>query len=41
MIEATASRAPLNDGAEPRHAPRRHFGQHRSPGNYEKSDIRE
>jgi hypothetical protein len=25
-IEATASRAPPNNGAEPRHAPRRHLG---------------
>ena len=40
-IEATASRAALNNGAEPRHAPRRHLGQHRSPRDYEKSDMRE
>jgi hypothetical protein len=40
-IEATASRAPLNNGAEPRHAPRHHFGQHRSPAEYERSDTRE
>ena len=33
--EATASRAPLNNGAEPRHAPRH---RHRSPGEYERSD---
>jgi len=40
-IEATASRAALNNGAEPRHAPRRHLGQHRSPMDYEKSDMHE
>ena len=34
-IEATASRAPLNNGAERRHAPRRHFGR------YERSDTGE
>jgi len=40
-IEATASRAPLNNGAEPRHAARRRWGHYRSPRDYEKSDIRE
>jgi hypothetical protein len=37
-IEATTS---LNNGAEPRHAPRHHFARHRSPGDYERSDMRE
>jgi hypothetical protein len=40
-IEATASRAALNNGAEARHAPRHHFARHRSPGDYERSDIHE
>ena len=40
-IEATASRAALNHGAEPRRAPRHHFGRHRSPGDYERSDMHE
>jgi hypothetical protein len=40
-IEATASRAALNNGAEPRHAPRHHVARHRSPGDYEKSDMHE
>ena len=39
-FEATASRA-ANNGAEPRHAPRHHFARHRSPGDYERSDMRE
>jgi hypothetical protein len=39
-FEATASRA-VNNGAEPRHAPRHHFGRHRSPGDYERSDMHE
>ena len=30
-IEATASRAALNNGVEPRHAQRHHFARHRSP----------
>jgi len=38
-IEATASRAALNNGAEPRHAPRHHVARHRSPGDYERSDM--
>jgi len=37
-IEASASRAAR---AGPRHAPRRHLARHHSPGEYEKSDIRE
>jgi hypothetical protein len=36
-IEATASRAALNNGAEPRH----HVARHRSPGDYERSDMHE
>ena len=40
-IEATASRADLSNGAEPRHAPRHHFARHRSPGDYERSDMHE
>lgn len=40
-IEATASRAALNNRAGLRHAPRHRFARHRSPGEYEKSDIRE
>ena len=40
-IGATASRAALNNGTGPRHAPRHHFARHRAPGEYEKSDIRE
>jgi hypothetical protein len=40
-IEATASRAALNNGAEPRHAPRHHIARHRSPGDYERSDMHE
>jgi hypothetical protein len=40
-IETTASRAALNNGAEPHHAPRHHFGRHRSPGDYERNDMRE
>jgi hypothetical protein len=40
-IEATASRAAVNNRAGPRHAPRHHFARHRLPGEYEKSDIRE
>jgi hypothetical protein len=39
-IEAT-SRAALNNGAELRHAPRHHFGRHRSPGDHERSDMHE
>ena len=39
-IEATASRAALNSGA-PHHVVRHHFARHRSPGEYEKSDMRE
>jgi hypothetical protein len=39
-IEATASRAALNSGA-PRHVVRHHIARHRSPGEYEKSDMRE
>jgi hypothetical protein len=39
-IEATAPRAALNS-AEPRHAPRHHFARHRSPGDYERSDMHE
>jgi len=38
-IEAT-SRAALN-GAELRHAPRHHLARHRSPGDYERSDMHE
>src|SRR5215470_13916158 len=37
-IEATTS---FNNGAEPRHAPRHHFARHRSPGDSERSDMRE
>ena len=37
-IEATASRA---NGVEPRHAQRHHFARHRSPGDYERSDMHE
>ena len=40
-IEATASRAALENSAEPRHVPRRHFARHRSPAEYERSDTRE
>ena len=40
-IEAAASRAALNNGAEPRHAPRHHVARHRSPGKYERGDTRE
>jgi hypothetical protein len=39
--EATASRAALNNGAEPRHAPRHRFVRHRSPGDYERNDMHE
>ena len=39
-IEAAASRAALNSGA-PHHIVRHHFARHRSPGEYEKSDMRE
>ena len=35
------TRAALNNGAEPRHAPRHHFARHRSPGDYERSDMHE
>jgi hypothetical protein len=38
-IEAAASRAALNSGA-PHHIVRHHFARHRSPGEYEKSDMR-
>lgn len=40
-VEATASRAALNSGAGPHHAPRRHFARHRPSGEYERSDMRE
>jgi hypothetical protein len=40
-IEATASRAALNNGTEPRHAPRHHVARHRLPTEYERSDTRE
>ena len=40
-IEATASRAALSNGAESRHAPRHHIARHRSPGDYERSDMHE
>ena len=40
-IEATTSRAALSNGAEPRHAPRHHVARHRSPGDYERSDMHE
>ena len=40
-IEATASRAALNNGVEPRHVPRHHFARHRSPGDYERSNMHE
>jgi len=40
-IEATASRAALNSGPGPHHAPRRHFARHRPSGEYERSDMRE
>src|SRR5262249_16960212 len=39
--EGTASPAAVNNGAEPRHVPRHHFGRHRSPGDYERSDMHE
>jgi hypothetical protein len=39
-IEVT-SRAVLNNGAESRHAPRHHIARHRSPGDYERSDMHE
>jgi hypothetical protein len=40
-IEATASRSPLNNGAGPRHVPRRRLARHRPPEEYERSDMHE
>jgi hypothetical protein len=40
-IEATASRAAMNNGLGPRHFPQRHFAHHHLPREYEKTDARE
>ena len=40
-IEATTSRAALNNGAGPCHVQRHHFAWHRSPGKYERGDTGE
>ena len=40
-IEATASHTAVNNGAGPRHVPRRRVARHRSPEGHERSDMRE